>query len=57
MQTTIDGLYLAGTTVGGTQDHYKVFIENCHDHVEKIMHHAFHKSAEVNRVVVDQPES
>ncbi|HEX8323344.1 MAG TPA: NAD(P)-binding domain-containing protein [Tepidisphaeraceae bacterium] len=57
METTIPGLYLAGTAVGGTQDKYKVFIENCHDHVEKILAHAFGRSAEVNRVRVDLPES
>lgn len=57
MQTSVPGLYLAGTATGGTQDKYKVFIENCHDHVEKILRHAFDRSAEVNRVRVDSPES
>lgn len=37
METDIPGLYVAGTAVAGTQDKYKVFIENCHVHVERIM--------------------
>lgn len=41
MQTNIPGLYVAGTAVGGTQDKYTVFIENCHVHVQRIMKHAF----------------
>ena len=57
MQTPLPGLYVAGTAVGGTQDKYKVFIENCHDHVYKIVRHAFGRSATVNRTTVDAPES
>lgn len=41
MQTNVPGLYVAGTAVGGTQDKYTVFIENCHVHVHRIMKHAF----------------
>lgn len=41
MQTNVNGLYVAGTAVGGTQDKYTVFIENCHVHVQRIMKHAF----------------
>jgi thioredoxin reductase (NADPH) len=37
MQTTVPGLYVAGTAVGGTQEKYTVFIENCHVHVERII--------------------
>jgi thioredoxin reductase (NADPH) len=36
METNIPGLYVAGTVVGGTQQRYKVFIENCHVHVSRI---------------------
>ncbi|MGC4034052.1 MAG: NAD(P)-binding domain-containing protein [Tepidisphaeraceae bacterium] len=57
MQTRTAGLYVAGTAVGGTQDKYRVFIENCHDHVDKIVQHAFGERAKVNRVTVDLPES
>jgi thioredoxin reductase (NADPH) len=37
METNVPGLYVAGTAVGGTQDKYRVFIENCHVHVSRIM--------------------
>jgi len=37
METNILGVYVAGTAVGGTQDKYKVFIENCHVHVGRIL--------------------
>jgi thioredoxin reductase (NADPH) len=37
METTVPGLYVAGTAVGGTQDKYRIFIENCHVHVDRIV--------------------
>jgi thioredoxin reductase (NADPH) len=37
METNVPGLYVAGTAVGGTQDKYTVFIENCHVHVDRIV--------------------
>jgi thioredoxin reductase (NADPH) len=37
METNVPGLYVAGTAVGGTQEKYRVFIENCHVHVERIV--------------------
>jgi len=37
METDVPGLYVAGTAVGGTQDKYRVFIENCHVHVARIV--------------------
>jgi thioredoxin reductase (NADPH) len=37
METNVPGLYVAGTAVAGTQDKYRVFIENCHVHVGRIM--------------------
>ncbi len=37
MQTHIDGLYIAGTAVAGTQQSYQVFLENCHVHVDRIV--------------------
>jgi thioredoxin reductase (NADPH) len=37
MQTSVPGIYVAGTAVGGTQDKYSVFIENCHVHVDRIL--------------------
>lgn len=37
METNIRGVYVAGTAVGGTQEKYRLFIENCHVHVERII--------------------
>jgi thioredoxin reductase (NADPH) len=37
METNVPGLYVAGTAVAGTQDKYRVFIENCHVHVDRIV--------------------
>lgn len=35
-ETTVPGLYVAGTAAAGTQRSYRLFIENCHPHVRKI---------------------
>lgn len=38
MRTNVDGIYVAGTAVAGTQNSkYKTFLENCHQHVDKIV--------------------
>lgn len=37
METSAPGLYAAGTAVAGTQQSYKLFIENCHIHVDRIV--------------------
>ena len=37
MQTNVGGIYVAGTAVAGTQRKFKLFIENCHPHVAKIV--------------------
>ncbi|MCM2370369.1 NAD(P)-binding domain-containing protein [Aporhodopirellula aestuarii] len=40
MQTPREGIYVAGTAVGGTQSSkYQIFLENCHDHPAKIADH------------------
>jgi thioredoxin reductase (NADPH) len=39
METSIPGIYVAGTSIGGTQDKYSVFIENCHVHADRILAH------------------
>jgi len=36
MESNIPGLYIAGTAAAGTQERYRLFIENCHIHVKKI---------------------
>jgi thioredoxin reductase (NADPH) len=37
METNVPGIYLAGTVAAGTQSRYRLFIENCHSHVGKIV--------------------
>ncbi|MEE9288216.1 MAG: NAD(P)-binding domain-containing protein, partial [Bacteroidota bacterium] len=37
METSVPGLYAAGAAVAGTQQSYKLFIENCHIHVGRIV--------------------
>ena len=37
METNVPRVYVAGTAVAGTQDKYRVFIENCHVHVDRIV--------------------
>lgn len=37
METPVKGVFVLGTVVGGTQIKYRVFIDNCHIHVTKIM--------------------
>lgn len=36
METNVQGLYVAGTATAGTQDRFRVFIENCHVHAQRI---------------------
>lgn len=37
METNVPGVYIAGTAIAGTQDQFRVFIENCHVHSERIV--------------------
>jgi thioredoxin reductase (NADPH) len=37
METNVPGVFVAGTAVAGTQDRYRIFIENCHVHVDRIV--------------------
>ncbi len=37
METNAPGIYVAGTAAAGTQKRYRLFIENCHEHVGKIV--------------------
>lgn len=40
METNVRGVYVAGTAVAGTQSSkYKIFLENCHIHVDRILAH------------------
>jgi thioredoxin reductase (NADPH) len=57
METNVPGLYVAGTAVGGTQDKYTVFIENCHVHVERIVAALTGAAPPATPAPVAQPES
>jgi thioredoxin reductase (NADPH) len=57
MKTNVEGVYLAGTVIGGTQEKYRVFLENCHVHVERIVAALQGGEAPVREVVFAQPES
>lgn len=37
METKVPGLFVAGTIVAGTQNRYRLFIENSHVHVDRIL--------------------
>jgi thioredoxin reductase (NADPH) len=39
MQSSVTGIYVAGTAVAGTQQKFRVFLENCHVHVPRIINH------------------
>ncbi len=57
METNIPGLYIAGTTVGGTQEKYRVFIENCHVHVDRIVASIKHAPPPPEPAPLARPES
>lgn len=45
MESDVPGIYVAGTAVAGTQtSRYKTFLENCHQHVGKIVAHVTGRS-------------
>jgi thioredoxin reductase (NADPH) len=45
METNVPGLYVAGTATAGTQQRFRVFIENCHDHGPRIAAHILGRTA------------
>jgi thioredoxin reductase (NADPH) len=57
METNVPGIYVAGTAVGGTQERYAIFIENCHVHAERIMASLTGAAPPPLPVLVEQPES
>jgi thioredoxin reductase (NADPH) len=59
METNVPGLYVAGTAIGGTQDKYTVFIENCHVHVNRIVAAltGAKTTAATDTLTIEQPES
>jgi thioredoxin reductase (NADPH) len=57
MQTSVPGVFVAGTAVAGTQDKYRVFIENCHVHVDRIVNALLGASPPPEPAPLQQPES
>jgi thioredoxin reductase (NADPH) len=57
METNVKGLYIAGTAVGGTQQKFTVFIENCHVHVDRIVAALTGSAAPQAPAPLEQPES
>jgi thioredoxin reductase (NADPH) len=60
METNVPGIYVAGTAVGGTQERYVLFIENCHVHVSRILASLTGRAAvqtPISAEVVARPES
>lgn len=53
MMTSVPDLYVIGTAVGGTQEKFSVFIENCHEHITKVMKAMFGIEPEVACVMVE----
>ena len=39
MESNVPGIYICGTVAAGTQTKYRLFIENTHEHVGKIVQH------------------
>jgi thioredoxin reductase (NADPH) len=55
METNVPGLFVAGTAAAGTQIHFRLFIENCHTHVVRILRKLTGKDPEhVNRLAYQQ---
>jgi thioredoxin reductase (NADPH) len=57
MQTNVPGVYIAGTAIGGTQEKYTVFIENCHIHVDRILASLTGAAPPAAPEAVERPES
>jgi thioredoxin reductase (NADPH) len=57
METNVPGLYVAGTAIAGTQKRYRVFLENCHVHVERILAHLTGVPLHEQAKVYDRPET
>ncbi len=56
-ETNVPGVFLAGTATGGTQDRYRIFLENCHIHTEKIVAAITGKKSDVEAPTFARPES
>jgi thioredoxin reductase (NADPH) len=57
MQTNVPGVYVIGTAIAGTQRRYKVFLENCHVHVDRVIGSLTGKKSHTEERNYDRPES
>jgi len=57
METNIPGVYVAGTAIAGSQRRYKIFLENCHVHVDRILAHLTGEQPEEHERIYDRPEA
>ena len=57
MQTSVPGVYVAGTAVAGTQEKYTIFIENCHVHAERIIASLTGSAPPAAPAPLERPES
>jgi thioredoxin reductase (NADPH) len=58
MQTNVPGVYVIGTATAGTQHGYRVFIENCHVQVDRVMADLLERNGDaLPEPVYDRPES
>lgn len=57
METNVPGVFVAGTAVGGTQEKYRLFIENCHIHVDRIVAALTGRPAPAETRSFEKPES
>ncbi len=52
METNVPGVFVAGTAIGGSAERTKVFIENAHEHVERIVRAIAGRDVEVREKAV-----
>jgi thioredoxin reductase (NADPH) len=58
METSIPGVYLAGTAAAGQQDYIRLFIENAHSHVLRIVRQVTGQEPRfINQLAYDQLQS
>jgi len=57
MQTNVPGVFVAGTAIAGTQRRYRIFLENCHVHVPRIVAALKGRRSKARARSYDRPES
>lgn len=57
METNVPGVFIAGTATGGTQEKYRIFLENCHVHTDRIVATILGKKADPATPTFVRPES